>query len=294
MASMTAAVSRSRLAPAVLLALALGVLLASPAAARSTDVVSVSVVRDSAGKVRMEPTTATAADGDTIKICNKSDVIPLLFSYSPHNVFSKKPGTGVKVVSGACHSVVVHNPTEKNIPVLILSEIQDSVRLRVTVSPACKRATQSAGAKCKPAAAAAGTYTLVSSKLVENPYGTEVTVNPTPSGSSTWKHCCDGGKWETQYSWKFPSMLIPGKAFSISMSIKTVLVEPRQPFNDQMTALAPGFRQDLPTQYPGQPSASKTYSVPFSESYRTDPNQKELKLYVGAAHATVVFTYRRN
>jgi hypothetical protein len=282
------------LAPALLVALALGVLLASSVAARSTDVVSVSIVRDSDGKVRMEPSTATAADGDTIKICNKSDVIPLLFSYSPHNVFSKKPGTGVRVARGACHSVVVHNPTEKNIPVQVQSEIQNSVKLILTVSPACKRTTQSADAKCKPPAAAARTYTLVSSKLVENPYGKEVTVNAAPGGTATWKHCCDGGKWETQYSWKFPSTLIPGKAFSISMSIKTVLVEPSQPFLDQMTALAPGFRQDLTTQYPGQPSAGKTYSVPFSEGYRTDPNQKELKLYVSAAHATVVFTYRRN
>ena len=77
------------------------------------------------------------------------------------------------------------------------------------------------------------------------------------------------------------------------MSIKTVSVVPSQPLADQMTALAPDFRQDLTTQYPGQPSANKTYTVPFSKVYKDDPNNKQIKLYVGFAHATVVFTYKR-
>jgi hypothetical protein len=77
------------------------------------------------------------------------------------------------------------------------------------------------------------------------------------------------------------------------MSLKTVSVVPSQPLSDQMTALAPDFRQDLQTNYPNPASAAKTYSVPFSKSYKDDPNAKVIKLYVGFAHATVTFTYRR-
>jgi hypothetical protein len=289
---MTAA-QRSRAAHALALILALAGLLAATAAAKPADVVPVSIVTDPAtGKAVMRPDTVKATDGDTLKICNRSNVIPSLFSYSKFNVFGRKSGSGERVDKGECTTVVVHNPTGGALAVLIRSEIQNSVALNVTVMPECKqRRTRTAGLSClKPAA---GTYTLVSAKLLENPYGKEVTVNAAASGSATWDHCCDGGKWKTQYTWKFPSTLIPGKPFSIGMSIKTVLVEPSQPFNDQMSALAPDFRQDLPTSYPGQPSASKTYSVPFSEGYRTDPNNKTLKLYVSAAHATVVLTYRR-
>ena len=60
-----------------------------------------------------------------------------------------------------------------------------------------------------------------------------------------------------------------------------------------MSAFAPDFRQDLSTQYIGQPSASKTYSVPFSAGFATDPNINEVKLYVLFAHASVEYTYRR-
>ena len=59
-----------------------------------------------------------------------------------------------------------------------------------------------------------------------------------------------------------------------------------------MTALAPDFRQDLTTQYIGQPSASKSYAVPLTAGYK-DPQFKEIKIYVGIAHATVEYTYRR-
>jgi hypothetical protein len=76
------------------------------------------------------------------------------------------------------------------------------------------------------------------------------------------------------------------------MSLETLSVEPSQPLNDQMSALAPDFRQDL-THYPDQPSASKRYSVPFSAGYGTDPNVKEVKVYISFVHGSVEYTYRR-
>jgi hypothetical protein len=163
------------------------------------------------------------------------------------------------------------------------------------------RSTQAATAKCsaptskpKPSTKttpAAGDFVLTGSRVVENPYGKEVTIDT--AGSAGWNRCCDGATWKTEYTWKVPGVLVPGKPFPISIALKTLEVVPRQPMLDQMSALAPGFRQDLTTQYIGQPSASKTYSVPFPAGYRTDPNNKEVKVYINFAHASVEYTYRR-
>jgi hypothetical protein len=171
-----------------------------------------------------------------------------------------------------------------------------------TMQLRAKRTTQSAAVKCrtpkqpgqtaKPASPA-GSFVLTGSRVVENPYGKEVNIN-VAGGNATWDRCCDGARWKTQYTWNVPRSLTPGKPFSISVSLETVSVEPSQPLYDQMSALAPDFRQDLGTNYPGQPSASKTYSVPFSAGYRTDPNIREVKVYVNFAHASVEYTYRRS
>ena len=59
---------------------------------------------------------------------------------------------------------------------------------------------------------------LTGSRVTQNPYGKEVTIG---DGNATWDHCCDGGKWKIQYTWKVPGTLVPGKTFSISMSLKT-------------------------------------------------------------------------
>jgi hypothetical protein len=163
------------------------------------------------------------------------------------------------------------------------------------------RSTQALAAQCSPPTQkpkpsttpqpAAGTFVLVGSRVVENPYGKEVTIDT--GGHASWNRCCDGATWKTDYTWKVPGALVPGRPFSISLALKTLEVVPRQPMLDQMSALAPGFRQDLTTQYIGQPSAAKTYSVPFAAGYRTDPNNREVKLYIAFAHATVEYTYRR-
>jgi hypothetical protein len=288
--AMAAALHRPRPARALILGLVLAGLLASAASARQADVISVSIVTDPAsGKAVMQPDALKAADGDTIRFCNKSNVVAQIFSLSRFNSFGRTSGSGVRLDRGACTTVTLHNPTDGDLRVRIGSEIQNSAFVNLTVSPACKRSTQSALTSCsKP-----GTFVLASSELTDNPYGKEVTANAGTSGSGTWTHCCDGGQWKIQYTWKFPSTLTPGKAFTIAMSLKTLKVVPSQPLADQMTALAPDFRQDLTTQYPGQPSRNKTYTVPFSKAFATDPNFKVIKLYVGFAHATVVFTYKR-
>ena len=124
---MTAASHRPRLAWALILGLLLVGVLASSAAARQADVISVSIVTDPAsGKPVMQADTLKAADGDTIKICNRSNVIAQIFSLSPHNVFGRTSGSGVKIDRGACTTVIAHNPTGADIPFRIGSEIQDS------------------------------------------------------------------------------------------------------------------------------------------------------------------------
>ena len=89
-----------------------------------------------------------------------------------------------------------------------------------------------------------------------------------------------------------PSTLVPGKSFSIGISIKIAVVEPRQPLLDQISAFAPDFRQDLSAQYIGQPSASKTIRARSRRATRPTPI-KEVKVYVSFAHASVEYTYRR-
>src|SRR4029079_17989261 len=109
----------SRLARALLLALLLVGALASSAAARQADVISVAIVTDPAsGKTLMQSDTLKAADGDTIRFCNKSNVVAQIFSLSAHNAFSRTAGSGVRIPRDACKTVVVHNPTAANIPVL--------------------------------------------------------------------------------------------------------------------------------------------------------------------------------
>jgi hypothetical protein len=166
--------------------------------------------------------------------------------------------------------------------------VRAGTRKTSAAQPRCEKSGTSQQPKPK---GAAGSFVLTGSRVVENPYGKEVTIDT--GGNASWNRCCDGATWKTQYTWKVPSTLIPGKPFSISISLKTLEVVPRQPLLDQMSALAPDFRQDLQTQYIGHPSNSKTYSVPFSEGFRTDPNIKEVKVYISFAHASVEYTYRR-
>jgi hypothetical protein len=281
-----------RAAAAALMCLGLtGVLLLAPSAgARASAVIPVSIVREQSVIVR--PSQVSAADGDTIRFCNESNVVASLFSGSKHNVFGGgfklDAGPGLRVARGGCANVTVHNPTDKPLRVVIGSEIQSYLKLVVTVAPCgAPRTTQAVGKCKKQAAPAPGTFVLASHKIT-NYAPNEFKVNP--GGSATWDHCCDGGKWKIEYTWKVPTTLTAGKSSTIAMSLEVVTVEPRQPLLVQMSALHPDFRQDLATQYPDQPSASKSYQVPLSAGYAG--SKQPIQVWISLGNAQIAYTYR--
>jgi len=269
--------------------------LAPSAGARAAAVIPVSIVND--GRIVVRPSQVKAEDGDTIRICNRSNVIASLFSGSNHNKlgggYGGRAGSGLKVKQGECTNVTVHNPTDASLRVYIGSEIQSNLKLIVNVAPCStapsKRTTQAASKCAKKPATPAGTFVLASTK-VTNVNPKELKINAA-GGTATLDHCCDGGAWKVVYGWKVPSTLTAGKSSSLSMSLKVLSIEPNQPIALQMTAIAPDFRQDLPVTYPNPASASKTYAMPLLASQAVS---KEVVVYVGWENAEIKYTYRRS
>jgi hypothetical protein len=274
-------------APVALLVLALAIAVPS-AVARTAATVEVSLVRDG-GRIVVRPTNVDAADGDTLKFCNRSDVVTSLFSASRYNKFGGGaggvPGSGVKVGKGECRTITLHNPTSAPVKVAIFSEIQSMLKLTVNVAPCgAPRTTQSAGAKCKRPA---GTFVLASTK-VTNTNKRELKIDAA-GGTAHLDHCCDAGAWKSDYTWKVPTTLTAGKSYSITLHIKLYDMKPEQPNSDQMSALAPDFRQDLPVQYPSKPSATKTYKVPLSAGLAGFPT---VDVYVTFPNGEIKYTYK--
>jgi hypothetical protein len=135
------------------------------------------------------------------------------------------------------------------------------------------------------------TFTLVQPPKVTNLNTKELTIQAAAAGTATLNHCCDGGKWKSEYSWQVPTTLTAGKTAQITLSVKLSDLEPKQPMNEQISALAPDFRQDLPIHYPDKPSATKTYPLPISAGQAT---AKEILVYVAFVNAEIRYTYRRS
>ena len=118
------------------------------------------------------------------------------------------------------------------------------LRQRTTQAVAAKCRAPKAQPKPKPAVPA-NTFTLAATR-VTNLNERELKINAA-GGTAHLDHCCDGGKWVVDYTWKVPPTLTADKSASISLSLKVLSVEPSQPLGVQMSALAPGFREeDLP------------------------------------------------
>jgi hypothetical protein len=87
----------------------------------------------------MSPRQVDAKDGDTISFCNKTNVQSSLFSGARYNTFggglTGAPGSGVRLIVGACARVTMHNPTSQPITVVVSSEL-GVPKLFVTVAQA--------------------------------------------------------------------------------------------------------------------------------------------------------------
>jgi hypothetical protein len=165
---------------------------------------------------------------------------------------------------------------------------------RSTQATAPKCSTPAAKPKTSTTATSGTTFTLVDVK-VKLLTGPELTVDG-PGGKATWDHTGQyggagkGGEWKIEYTWKVPKTLTAGKAASVSLALKALMVEPPQPLFVQMSALAPDFRQDLSINYPNPAQAAKTYSVPISSGYAT---AKDLWMLISLGGAEITYTYRR-
>jgi hypothetical protein len=151
----------------------------------------------------------------------------------------------------------------------------------------CKRS--SPPATTTTPATAAGTFVLTSTK-VTNPNAPELVIDANGQ-KATWNHCCDGGKWTLDFSWKVPQTMAAGKASSITIGMHASGVQPDQPILFQMSARAPDFAQALDMHYPSPSSATKTYTVPLAEDLK---DSKEVFVVIAVVSAEITYTYRRS
>ncbi|HEX9708377.1 MAG TPA: hypothetical protein VGB42_00135 [Candidatus Thermoplasmatota archaeon] len=133
-----------------------------------------------------------------------------------------------------------------------------------------------------------GSFVLASTK-VTNPNAPELKIDAT-GGTATWDHCCSGGGWKVEYTFKVPRTLSPGQSFPVTLGLKAGNVRPVQPLNFSMGASAPDFNQALTISYPDSAQAEKTFTVPISAGYK---DFKDIVIVIGIVSAQVVYTYNR-
>ena len=132
--------------------------------------------------------------------------------------------------------------------------------------------------------------------FVLDPNGTKVANNnvrelkiDVAAGTATWNHCCDGGKWDTSYSFKVPDTLTAGQTAKLTIGLHFDRVTPSQPLQLGIKAFAPDFARQLLVDYPSPGSRDETYDVPISIGY-TD--SKELVVTIEFVSSTVTYHYR--
>ena len=103
-------------------------------------------------------------------------------------------------------------------------------------------------------------------------------------------HCCDGGAWKVDYSWKVPQTVTPGKSIEITIGIKFESVNPSQPLGMQISALAPDFAQAVQAHWPDSPTVSKTYTVPIAADQK---DSSDVAMTIGFVSSGVVYHYRK-
>ena len=122
----------------------------------------------------------------------------------------------------------------------------------------------------------------------------ELTITSTPNGNGVLDHtgphggAGQGGEWRIEYDWAVPSTLTSGKQAAIYMQIKVSEVNPQQPLAVQMNAIAPGFAQALPCDYPAVP-CSMTFPYAVAED---QVSAGEITIDVGFDDSHVIFPYK--
>jgi hypothetical protein len=146
------------------------------------------------------------------------------------------------------------------------------------------------GTKPPPPPPSATTFSLQPGLTkVTNTHAPELKIDATGL-SALEDHCCDGGGWKVEYSWKVPETITPGKAIQLTIGIKVLSVNPNQPVGFQITALAPDFAQAVQAHWPDTPSASKTFTVPIAADQK---DSSDIAITIGFVSSGVVYHYRK-
>jgi hypothetical protein len=144
--------------------------------------------------------------------------------------------------------------------------------------------------KKPPPPPSATTFTLQPGLTkVTNTHAPELKIDATGL-SALEDHCCDGGGWKVEYSWKVPETITPGKAIQLTIGIKVLSVNPNQPVGFQISALAPDFAQAVQAHWPDTPSASKTFTVPVAADQK---DSSDIAITIGFVSSGVVYHYRK-
>ena len=279
-------------ASAVVVGLCLAVVLPASASAAAGQVIHVTIE----GK-QFRPAAINVHDGDVLHICSKDPFSDSLFSLSPHNRFGAgSANQGLRFRDGSCADVTLHDPTGQPINVRIFSHQHSQERLRIAVYPKADPLPRSPVGIVPTSSPPPTTFTLDPSLTqVQNVDASELTITSTPAGNGVVDHtgpnggAGKGGEWKIEYDWTVPSTLTSGKQAEISMQIKISEVNPQQPLSIQMNAIAPGFAQALPCQYPAMPSCAMTFPYTVAED---QVSAGEITIDVGFDDSHVIFHYK--
>src|SRR5204862_432724 len=132
------------------------------------------------------------------------------------------------------------------------------------------------------------TFVLVASKIT-NPQGTQLMIDPNGE-RAVWDHCCDGGKWRTQFGWQVPRQITVGETVAIKLAMRIDNMQPVQPLNLMMNVLAPDLAEALFVQAPSPGQGERSVPFPMREYLK---DWKEFGVTVGFVSGGVTYTYRR-
>jgi hypothetical protein len=129
------------------------------------------------------------------------------------------------------------------------------------------------GASARPpvaTAAATTTYTLQPAIGVKPATQVTWTVDA-PGGKATWDHCCEAGKWSSEFSFTPPPTLTTGGTGTFNLGIKVTDCESGSGCNFQMAISGPGVAADraatVHADFKGTANVNKSVMVSLPDSW---------------------------
>jgi hypothetical protein len=123
---------------------------------------------------------------------------------------------------------------------------------------------------------------------VKNTHQSELTIDP--AGRKAHFVASSGAIWKSDYSWKVPTTITPGKSIQITIEDKILSIVPDQPLTDYMSAFAPDFAQQIQSHWPDNPDVSKTYTVPIAADQK---DSSDIAITIGFISSGVTYHYKK-